>query len=156
MAFIETSYSINVTVQDKDGDTGTATMYMDGDALFTAVEVVADTFRDTVQALSDGVVTAVAVTKGYRNDQPINPAVGSEVERKGRFTFALSDTRRHTVSVPALRDALVFPGGHLINGNDVNVLALTALVEASGTDAVGTDVVKVLTAKEVISGRNRA
>lgn len=150
MALIETAYSITVTLEDKDANRGSATMYMDGNALFPAVEAVSASFVSAIQALSDAAVTGYSVTKGYREDQPVNPPVGSEVERKGRFTFSLADTRTYSVSVPGLKDALVFPDTNVVNGNDAAVLAFIALIEASGTDAVGTDVVKIKTVKEVI------
>jgi hypothetical protein len=60
-----------------------------------------------------------------------------------------------SVAVPGLKDSLVFPGTNTVNGNAPEVLALSALVEASGTDSVGTDVIKLVSVTETGTGRNR-
>lgn len=155
MAMVETAYNINVTLIDKDGNTGASTMYMDGDALFPAVEIASAAFVASINALSDASVTGYSVTKGYRENAVPAPGVGAEVERKGRFTFRLADTRTHTISIPGFRDDLVFPGGDAINGNDPAVLAFTGLVAASGTDSIGTDIIAVEKAVESYTNRRR-
>lgn len=148
MPLVESSYTIQITLQDADGNRSPFTSYVGGNALFADVEQRANNLEGQLATLSGCAVVESSITKRFTETGPLVFLAGSEVETKGRFGFDLSDTRNHSVSVPGIRPTLVFPGTNQINRADANVAAFIALLLTGGTDSVGTAIAKLNTAIE--------
>lgn len=142
MAFVPKAWSVNVTVKDNDKNISTVTAYQGGGLPFGDVETFAAAFAADVAALSDGVVMGYTINRVIVQDAPADPGEVSDVERKGVFTFVLANTRKTRVSIPSYKNSLVIDGSNLLTQADAAVSAFLIRMEASGTDSIGTDIIR--------------
>lgn len=150
VAFIESTWGVSATFKDRDGNVSSVQTYYPGGNIFADVEAAALVFANSAASLSDCVVTQYSASKVWLNDQAavtIPPEI-ADVERKGFFSFQLSDTRQTSLSIPGIKNTLVIDGTNQINRADVAVAAFIAALEAGTTDSIGTDVVRVLKAEK--------
>lgn len=149
MALVESAYTIQITMQDSDGNRSPFTTYIGGNELFTVAEARANTLQGLLGTISGCEVVESSITKRFTETGTLVFQTGAEVEDKGKFSFTLNDTRVHSVTVPGLKEQYVYPDTNQINRADADIAALIALLIAGGTDAVGHTIVKIKDAVEI-------
>jgi hypothetical protein len=96
------------------------------------LQTFADYIGVRAAAVSDATYLGASIAIGTREDpEPTGLAVvGSDVERKGSFTFRNSGGGASTIKIPSFKSSMVLDGSNAINTADTAVAALiTALLD---------------------------
>lgn len=146
MAFENRPWSITYTFKDREGNVGSATVYVDETLDWLGVEAKASAMAGFMGNLSDSPITQYTISRLVTDPVSPQPPEISDVERKGRFVFKLADTRTTSVSVPSIKNSLVIDGSNLIDTANVAVAAFAAAVIEDGADRVGVDINNIASA----------
>lgn len=149
MALQESAYTIQITLQDSDGNRSPFTTYIGGNQLFSVAEARANSFETFLGTISGCEVVESSITKRFVETAPYVFVTGSEVEDKGKFSFTLDDGRVHSVTVPGLKEEYVFPNTNQINRGQTDIASFIAFLLTGGTDAYGHAMTKIKDAVEV-------
>lgn len=149
MPLQESAYTIQITLQDSDGNRAPFTTYVGGNSIFADVEQRANNLETQLRLISGCQIVESSITKRFVETGVLVFATGAEVEDKGKFSFTLADGRYHSVTVPGLKEAYIYPDTNQINRVNADVSAFIALLLTGGTDAYGHLIVKITDAVEI-------
>jgi hypothetical protein len=111
--------SLTLSLMDRDKNVSTLGFYIVNGGLLAVIETaIADVLIPAVQAVTDAVVIAWSLTTGARDYAPTLPPEGSDVERKGVFSFRAANGASYVVSVPSFKNTLVIDETNVINKLD--------------------------------------
>lgn len=135
------------SILDGKGKTGVVIIHSDH-----VLDADAGTFNDNVKIALEGLITGTIEEWGLytsRGVDPTNPAVNSDRQEKGAFTFKDDDTFAMLVSVPTFDEGLIIAGTDNINLSAPAVSAFVSLMVADGTTARAIGLDSILKGKEV-------
>lgn len=130
------TYSVTLSLVDRDRNTSTMSVNIPTSSLIGAVEAwVSGTLIPAVQGISNAVVKQWSISTSAVDDAAVALAPEeSDVERKGVFSFRAADGSSYVVSVPSLKNTVVIDETNVINKADAAVTAFTdAILDTSST-----------------------
>lgn len=140
MALVEAPVkTINLTLQDRNNNKGTLTMYTPAVVVSEDVTTfITDTLIPNVEALSNATVIGWSIVQSARDDVTDNTDLASDVERKLSISFATSDQSTMNLEVPSVRQSLVIKDTNVIDTGNAAVLAFINMILDTGLfDAYG-------------------
>lgn len=149
MAIVQAPWKIDVTYMDREGNKSTVTMYKGINIPFVDVTTEAQAFVTAIGNLTDAVYVGHTVSQNFTEKNPAQAPEVSDVERKGEFSFRLSDGRMLKISVPSIKGEFVVDGTNVIDRGAAAVLAFLTVIVAAATDRVGNDITQFLRALKV-------
>lgn len=159
MAWVaEPVYTVTVAFKDETGSKAVTAAYIRQGVAFADVLIRAQSFANTLKAVSNAAVTGYTVSRSWIETQ-VTPAQGSRVERKGRLIWGAGSNRTR-MDVPSVNPGLVLQDGAINRGIDspaMVALETLVLTDFSGdfTDSRGVSIDALVAAYEAYQRSSR-
>ena len=151
MAMIsDPTMSLTLTMMDRDRNTSNVGLYINNGGVLALIETaITDVIIPAVEALSDAVCIGWTITTGARDHAPALPPEGSDVERKGVFSFRAANGASMHMSIPSFKNTLVIDETNIVDKTagvvvtflnmvlDGTILGIAHPVTYLGSDIVG-------------------
>lgn len=144
------TYSINVSLIDRDWNTSNMSVNVPATAAIATVETyVTGTLLPAIQGLSNAVIKSWSISRNAVDNAVVADAEEpSDVERKGVFSFRAADGSASIVSVPSIINEVVIDRTNLIDIGDALVVAFldamtTGITGAVPSSYLASDIVRI-------------
>jgi len=148
-------FKVSLSFRDLDKNEGTMTINVPVTTTIVEIDVAVAALRTIVEGLSDAAFVGYSIAYSAKETVPATPPEGSDVERKGSFTFTDGAGYSTSLQVPSIKNSLVVNETQNINRADVLVVAFEtamvtgALLTGRPTSNHGADLVSVSRAKKI-------
>lgn len=156
MAFVvEPVVKISISFRDRDQNNSSFQYNVPTSLTFAEIQVGALAVGAAAALISDATFTGYSVSTGGNETAPALAIEGSDVERKGSFTFIDAGNRPSTIQVPSISNSKVTDRTQEINQADAAVAAFIAafttgaLLTARPTSVTGVDFDACTRAKKI-------
>lgn len=156
MAFVGSGVvKVSMNFRDRDQNNSAFQYNVPNTLTFAEIEVGALAISAAASVLSDATFTGYSVSYTAGETTPALAIEGSDVERKGSFSFNDVGNRVSSLQLPSIKNSLVIDRTQEINQSDLGVIAFIdafitgVLLTARPTSATGVDFVRCSRAKKV-------
>jgi hypothetical protein len=129
------TYSVTLTLVDRDRNVSTMSVHIPTSSLIGAVESwVTGTLIPAVQGITNAVVQSLSISTSAVDDTAVALASeAADVERKGVFSFRAADGSMSIIAVPSINNTVVIDETNIIDKSNAAVIAFRdAILNTSG------------------------
>jgi hypothetical protein len=154
-------FKVSLSFRDLDKNVGSLTINVPVTTTIAEINTAVAALRTVVDGLSDAAFIGYNISYSAVETEPATPPEGSDVERKGSFTFRDGAGYPTTLQVPSIRNSLVINETQNINRAAAEVIAFEAamtsavLLTGRPTSAHGADLVSTMRAKKIHRGSSK-